>query len=293
MEQNGSLAAVSGDTPISLLNLAGSHDSATAYPSYAHWAQCQDLNIREQLSIGVRLLDIRLYERGGQFRLVHSVADCYQNSEKTALLCFDSILEDCISFLEENPEEMIVMSVKLDRGNRETQFFKKFYDTYIKEKDIPWFLENRIPRLSEVRGKIVLMRRFIRPYGYLGSDAADRLGLDFSVWENQNAPTPAPPFTVGIARGVTASVQDNYNLGPHEKWEAAVLPFLETQKPTETKITLNCVSTSGGGKTPRESATYVNPKFLEQPFPSHQKQGWFLLDFITEDLVLKIMQGNG
>lgn len=292
MKSAFSLENLEDNLKISRIQLLGSHDSGTAYPAFATWSKCQNRTIEEQLSLGVRLLDIRLYELDGKFRLVHSVADCYKTAEKKELLYFDDVLKTTTDFLKQHPKETIVMSVKLDRGTREKAFFEKFYATYIKENEDLWFLENRIPVLSEVRSKIVLMRRFIKPYGFAKTHTAENYGMDFSVWENQNEPTPTPPFTLGIAEGAVARIQDNYNLGGKEKWEKSVLPFLENQRPKDTCICLNCLSTSGGGEAPKVSAAYVNPRFLDYPMQENTCYGWFLADFVNEELVEKVMGQN-
>lgn len=292
MQSTFSLEHLADDLKISHIQLLGSHDSATAFSAFSAWSKCQNKTIEEQLRLGIRLLDIRLYELDGKFRLVHSVADCYKTAEKKELLYFDDVLDTVSTFLKQHPKETIVMSVKLDRGARETQFFEKFYSAYIKEKEDLWFLENRIPCLWEVRSKIVLMRRFIKPYGFAQTHTAEQFGMDFSVWENQKAPTPTPPFTLGMAEGAVARIQDNYNLGGKEKWEKAVLPFLEKERPTDTRVCLNCLSTSGGGETPKESAAYVNPQFLNYPMKENTSYGWFLADFVNEELLEKVMGQN-
>lgn len=57
------------DIYLSCVNLAGTHDSATAYVSFSKWAKCQLNPIDKQLETGVRLLDIRLCKKGENFFL--------------------------------------------------------------------------------------------------------------------------------------------------------------------------------------------------------------------------------
>ena len=76
------LSLLCDDNYLSELNIAGTHDSATAFVAMENAARCQDKTIAEQLDMGVRLLDIRLSKKGDEFYLVHSLADCYSDKEK-------------------------------------------------------------------------------------------------------------------------------------------------------------------------------------------------------------------
>ena len=91
------LSQISDNTYLSELNIAGTHDSATAYVAMENTARCQDKTIAEQLKMGVRLLDIRLTKKAGEFYLVHSLADCYIDEAKTKRMPFGEVLADCKS----------------------------------------------------------------------------------------------------------------------------------------------------------------------------------------------------
>ena len=86
------LSALSGGILLSEVNLAGTHDSATAYCAFEKIAKCQNWTFSEQLSNGIRLLDIRLCKKGRRFYLVHGLADCYTDQSKKEKLQFDEVL---------------------------------------------------------------------------------------------------------------------------------------------------------------------------------------------------------
>jgi hypothetical protein len=67
---------------LSEINIAGTHDSSTAFVSMENMARCQSLTVKEQLDMGIRLFDIRLSKSGDEFYLVHAIADCFTDESK-------------------------------------------------------------------------------------------------------------------------------------------------------------------------------------------------------------------
>ena len=287
MQEKLILSVLPGEIPLSKLNLAGTHDSATAFVSLSKFARCQNKTIPEQLQMGVRFLDIRLYEDRKGLRLVHAFADCYRGENTKKHLYFDEVFSFCTSFLKENPRETLVLSVKLDRGSREIEFAERFYKDFIKPNADLWYLENCVPTLRECRGKLVLFRRYIQ-----SPDLPLPCGLDFSVWESQKSRTETVPLPIVMAPGCTALVQDRYRLAPDKKWNDCAKPFLDICKPTESRICLHYLSTCGGKGVPAENAAQINEWFSAYSLKTDAPQGWILLDFPTQALCDKIMQSN-
>lgn len=284
MGSNMYLSNLPDETPLSLVSFAGSHDSAAAFVSFSKWAQCQNKSIKNQLKAGARLFDIRLVQSHGVIRLVHSTADCFEDESKNKFLTFETVLGWCSDFLKNNPRETIIMSVKKDRGLKgpfDKIFFNSFYNKFVEKNDI-WFTENRIPLLSEVRGKIVLMRR-------CKSSVKENRGLDFSVWKNQKTANDKEPFKVALNDKFTADVQDSYSVPPHEKWEICK-SFFEACAIDENNAAVNFLSTSGAGG-PCKTAEIVNAGFDEYEFKDDKPRGWALFDFFDEKHCEKIM-GN-
>lgn len=279
------LSNISGDIPVSCLNLVGSHDSATAFVSFSKWAKCQTLNIEKQLEAGVRFFDLRLYAVNNTIRLVHGSADCYCDETKKTFLTFDMVLDTLTRFLHENPRETVIVSIKKDRGFMgifAERFFSLFYKKYISENNI-WFKENRVPTLEEARGKIILFRR-------CRTRIKDDCGLDFSVWKNQKSEKDTEPFKVKVSDNVSAYVQDSYNVEPYKKWKICK-KFSENAKPDKNTIAVNFFSTASNS-APCKNASVINKLFNDFKIKTDKCSGWYILDFVDKNICEKIMETN-
>lgn len=283
------ISRLKDDVYLSTVNLAGTHDSATAYVAMEKMCRCQSLTVKEQLGIGIRLFDIRLYRKGGEFYLCHSLADCFETQEKTKKLTFDSLLEMFYSFLSDNPREALVLSIKLDRGIQNKGFFSAFYQKYINGNENKWYLENRSPRLSECRGKIVLMRRCKRKRSFLKSECC---GLDFSFWKDQDSKKKYNPLPLRNTVSFKAVIQDRYGLSYEDKWEKCAKPFLDSCHTTDRDFAVHFISTAyrQKGADLKQGADFINSKFMK--YPLRKNSGWIFVDFADKELTEKIMRSN-
>ena len=271
---------------LSELNIAGTHDSATAYVSMENMARCQNKTIAEQLNMGVRLLDIRLTKKGDEFYLVHAFADCFSDEAKTKRLTFGEVLESCKAFLSENPAETVILSIKQDRGIINRWFFPPFYDKYIRGDESSWYLENKVPTLGECRGKLVLMRR-CRVWKNFYKTAVG--GLNFSFWPDQ-ARRRMKAKMVKLNHDTKSIVQDRYCLALEPKWICCE-NYMNSAVTDKNNLALHYISTSV--KTDGNlvgTAEYVNKKFME--YPLRKKTGWIFCDFPTTEMIEKIMTSN-
>ena len=161
------MSSLCSDLPITAINMPGTHDSATKYVRFAPICNTQNLTIEEQLQIGVRYLDMRFELKDGRKLVaVHSIADCKkERGLNSADLTAADTVNMCESFLKENPGETILFQLKEDDGDAGIALFGEFYAQCIRGREELWYLENRIPALGEVRGKIVLLRVY-RQQGY-------------------------------------------------------------------------------------------------------------------------------
>ena len=148
--------------PLSALSIPGTHNSPTyhrALPS----VRCQVTPVREQLAQGVRFLDIRVQPDSpldpskDTLNLVHGVFPISLTGPKRFRLVVDEVL----TFLEQNPSETVIMSVKREGPGNATdaQLSRIMRDHYAGDVN-KWFTAPRIPTVGEARGKIVLVRRF-------------------------------------------------------------------------------------------------------------------------------------
>lgn len=55
--------------------IPGTHDSGAMHSIFDVAGKCQDLNIQQQLKIGVRFLDIRLRLKNDELEVVHSFVE--------------------------------------------------------------------------------------------------------------------------------------------------------------------------------------------------------------------------
>ena len=197
------MAPLPATKKISTFSIPGSHDSCALYESWPHTARCQALTISEQLATGVRFLDIRCRHIHDAFKIFHGSVD-----QKTT---FDLVLNDCLAFLKEHPAACLILSVKEESTPEEnTRTFEQTFDTYVKTGDTNWFLKDYIPALKEVRGKLVLFRRF--------SASSVPNGIAASAWPDNAAFWISP----------TLRVQDDYVVKDKAaKWAAIAALYQE------------------------------------------------------------------
>lgn len=120
-------------------------------------SQCQDSStpLATQFTSGIRVIDVRLAIINGVLISYHGIYP-----EK---LPFLDILEAVHTFLTslEGRTETIIMSIKQE--DQASLLFSQLVHNAVYNgpggRDM-WFLENRIPMLGEIRGKVVLFSRF-------------------------------------------------------------------------------------------------------------------------------------
>lgn len=273
------------------LNLVGTHDCVTQFVQFSHISKCQNKNIYEQLCLGIRGLDIRVQSKDNRLKMVHGPAKAFvKPSHLSRQMDMADVLSSCYYFLDKNPTETIVFQFKNDSGKEMERCFDILYNTYIKAKPDIWFLENRNPLLSEVRGKIILIRRCKKDENKkypLGS------GIDFSQWVEQDTAVPEPlMLKTGGESEMTFIVQDRYKYKPEPRWNECIRPFLDTMCAFDGKYIINYLSTAGGFKGPYHNSEYINPQFMKYSLDSKKYYGMIYVDFPTKELVEKIISTN-
>lgn len=285
------MSGLDGARPLNQITIPGTHDSCTQHCTMSRIARCQHTSVQEQLENGFRFLDVRLVCRNGWMFAIHGSANCKTPEESD--LSFTLVLETCMDFLKKNPSETILMSVKKDRGYHQDKFAEVLLEQYYSHYPEMWYLENRTPSLDEVRGKIVLLRRYkVKDYGLFTDQNS---GLNFSVWPDQKSKRS----TQGILFDMQATdrndtgrkifVQDRYSFPTEIKWNRCVLPMLESECKKDTWY-LNFLSTMSGG-CPERSAEEVNRLFYAYPL-TKGCHGILPCDYGTSDLAKKIFATN-
>ncbi|KAG8953986.1 hypothetical protein FRC04_000970 [Tulasnella sp. 424] len=239
---NRNMASYLKDIPdsvhLSNILLPGTHDSMAIYGF--PFAQCQRQPLLNQLQDGIRVIDVRLaIVNGTTLTSYHGVV-----SQKTL---FSDILATLYAYLqsEEGKSECIVMSIKQEdfATNPAALFSQLVHDAIfnsslegnLKEKGIRkdttggqplpphsptaaatsssnnmWYLENRVPYLGEVRGKIIIFSRFGDGTGW--TNGIEGMGIWNTTWPN--SVTPGWNWDV---KDTTFQSQDWYDIGNFTK----------------------------------------------------------------------------
>ncbi|MDE1004885.1 MAG: phosphatidylinositol-specific phospholipase C [Paraburkholderia fungorum] len=263
----GWMSNLPDDSALNRLTLPGSHDSC-AYTVTDSLAKTQGASLAEQLKHGVRVLDIRCRHEGDVFHINHARIPLG--------LMFDDVVATCAAFLALHPGECIVMSVKDECGSEDcTRSFAQTFESYAKlyAANVPWYLGDTIPRLGEVRGSIVLLRRFASEFA---------LGIDLSMWpDNATFELDRP--------GAAFAIQDEFRV-PVEasidyKYRAIeALLVLTGQRVTEGWV-VNFCSGTGMGANPRRVACGdgrrrgINDMLVERLVTHDGPCGTLMIDF--------------
>jgi 1-phosphatidylinositol phosphodiesterase len=219
---------VSDTASLADLTIPGTHDSGATHEHFGGTAKCQNLTVRDQLDIGVRYLDIRLRHYGDSLVVHHG--SVYQH------LNFNDVLIQVTDFLEENPSEVVMMEVSQEyTPDNNTRSFEQTFVTYTDDPAYTsyWWRHSYVPVVGDVRGKIVLLRRFSGSFWNSG-------GIDITGWPDNAA------FTRYDTRSVAIDVQDYYKVNMHtndNKW-SEIRNWLEAAQ-WDTSGTLFLNFTSG------------------------------------------------
>ncbi|CAG8301344.1 unnamed protein product [Penicillium nalgiovense] len=182
------------DTLVSALSIPGTHNSPTCHiapPS----VRCQAVSPKEQLENGVRFFDIRVQPQypedaaRDELVLVHSAFPISLTGNKY----FRDLMSEVDEFLERNPSETLIVSVKREGTGNATdeQLSRILHDHYAKAGS-RWWVRPKIPTLGEARGKVILMRRFNLQEKLRGEHGGNGWGIDAAAWAD-NTPNATCP----------------------------------------------------------------------------------------------------
>ncbi|TLD17901.1 uncharacterized protein PgNI_01820 [Pyricularia grisea] len=232
-EPNAWMARIPDDRPVNHLSIPGTHDSCAR--SQVIYVQTQTQTVAEQLLAGVRALDLRLRRhRNGQLFCYHGGVPLGSFGRQLAL---STVMADVWTFMIRTGfTETVLVSIdnddSADRGSAEGRHaFYEAVDDFIRqtprwgkgeggragvgggEGSSRWYLASQTPTLGQVRGKVILLRRFPAEKGHSTSplavqgdsssediDTTEGIGFDLSAWVN-NSPdfiiqTPHAEFRI-------------------------------------------------------------------------------------------------
>ncbi len=281
------------------LSIPGTHDSGTCSVDndtepQSSQVKCQQDYIPTQLLEGIRYFDIRL-GKGDDPGIDHGIF--YLLKKDGNYLHLSDVIGYFKTFLNENPSEALIMLAS--RGNDEatdesiTTAFAKVMADYPNL----FYTSSHVPTLGEVRGKIVLLRRF----GLAGNSVSGHTwGLDLTQWDDKiKAHSGQSMCLVQDARGFEAIgetgneepyctkvyAQDKYKLTGTDKLSWVDNALKETTGRTCNKVDVvddagaevqvqercwsinytSCTGLSHGGN-PFTSARVVNEHLYKSPY---------------------------
>lgn len=224
----------------------------------------------DKTAAGIRFFDVRNRRAGKSFAIHHGLIFQW--------LFFGDVLEDCRAFLSKCPGETIIMRVKEEFTPRiGSQSFQEIWNLYMEDysdlfvKD----LDDKIPVLGDVRGKIVVLRNAeFSGYG-LKYDGENTEIQDF--------------YKVYSTRKDFPQGTDTVSVGQKKRF---IEDYLK-KAPSSSKIVLNFVSGSTGmhpinvARLTNKSAfgvigQHVGPKAT----------GLLIMDFPGEKLIHRIIRTN-
>lgn len=261
------------------LSIPGTHDTAMIGRNIPG-CQTQAWTINSQLQAGMRYLDLRLYVETypfanllipppPQLRLVHGgfgyIDTCFSN------LYFDQVLKIIDNFLQENPFETILMRVKEERGDSPlfagawTSSIKPYIHIFAKEL-------SSLPRLKDVRGKVVVLRN-------------------------------TPMITgVGLAWGKPLmNIQDFYEMnstsvsGKKRLIDSSLINAESSKDLVANHLSATAVTKKRPfGKGPLTYAKIFNPYAFDklQGFTGPRSFGIIIMDFPGEGLIYNVLRSN-
>lgn len=301
------------DTPVTALSIPGTHNSCCT-EGLLGLAKTQNLDLAEQLKAGIRFLDIRFSHYGDDLCVHHDVV-CTENSyadvldicsgffdqhpSETILMSVDdeSRFDDALGKFA--PSQIFCRSPMVGGADDRDENTRSFEDTFkiktwerVKENPLFYNFAAAPPgddsvaaapaftsetRLGEVRGKIVLLRRF---------ESSEDIGIDLTYWpENQRFRSAAPPFY---------DVEDRYqNPGDDDKFTYVVTHLEEARDGDRDDLYItfsSAVDLTAGGY-----AREINPRlsgYLEES--PKGRVGIIVMDYFEEprELVSNVIKKN-
>ena len=281
------------------LSIPGTHDSGTCSVDndtepQSSQVKCQQDYIPTQLLDGIRYFDIRL-GKGDDPGIDHGIF--YLLKKDGNYLHLSDVIGYFKTFLNENPSEALIMLAS--RGNDEAtdESITTAFAKVMADNPNLFYTSSHVPTLGEVRGKIVLLRRF----GLAGNSVSGHTwGLDLTQWDDKiKAHSGQSMCLVQDARGFEAIgetgneepyctkvyAQDKYKLTGTDKLSWVDNALKETTGRTCNKVDVvddagaevqvqercwsinytSCTGLSHGGN-PFTSARVVNEHLYKSPY---------------------------
>jgi 1-phosphatidylinositol phosphodiesterase len=303
---------VPDDASVMTLSIPGTHNSCCVH-GLLELGRAQELDLPDQLNAGIRFLDIRFTHYQDNLCVHHDVICTEKSYVDVLTICFNFLRqypsETILMSVDEEsrfdealgkfaPSQIICKLPMTDTASpgKNTRSFEDTFNAKTWEciEDIPLFYNFvAVPpgsnstvtspaltsetTLGDVRGKIILLRRF---------EGSQDVGFNLSCWpENQCFRSAEPPFY---------DVEDRYrNPGDDDKFDYVVEHIEKARRggPDELYITFS----SAVGLTARGYSKKINPRLNDYLAKSPPKRlGIIVMDYFEEprELVSNVIKAN-
>ncbi len=271
------MSHLSESLKLSEIVIPGTHNSCAI--NCNSFAKCQSKTLMEQLYLGVRALDIRCRQIYDHFEINHGLVKLNFD--------FNNVQCDCVEFLQANPQETIIMIIKSEYKPFHNKLsFEEIFLKYIANNLHMWHLDEHIPILKEVRGKIVLLRRF-------GSSDSS-LGINLVNWPDNQT------FLIQNKLDFQLNIQDEHKKKASKKWNS-IHSHLNKAASDTNKSTwyINFCSSHRHRSisSPEKISKFINKKLVEhfnniESRSYFYKYGTIFTDFVDESISKSIYKLN-
>ena len=237
------------DKTLAELTILGTHNTCALFGGL--YGKCQDASLGKQLEWGVRFLDIRCQWKDDDLHIVHGITD--------QKMKFSEVVDTCQDFLKENPSETIMMSIMEQSSKaRKKGEFGQTFQKIIKKSGNNWYQKKGIPKLGDVRGKVVIVSR-----------NREVRGIPWGSFQVQDA------FRISKNNTIDG------------KWQKITEHFENIEKMKKPNI--NFISCTGILSPPESAADRLNPKLIAYMKKERKKAGIIVVDFVSEELAETVM----
>ncbi|WP_294657656.1 phosphatidylinositol-specific phospholipase C domain-containing protein [uncultured Ruminococcus sp.] len=306
------------DMYLSEVNMPGTHDTGATYMTdvaeQLSIVCCQRLYPDEQLNSGVRAWDIRINRKesineNSNPTIIHGENFYTCHNRDGSDMTLRNIMDTAKDFLKEHPYETVVMTLKADSNGSDEIIGDIVLKQYLNNKNYPIYKPQKggseySPKLKDVRGKIVFIRRLDFSDSYikkaeskdLGFSVMDAFGMDASRWDDNDYSLNKNAVRVGKSN---IYVQDNYG---ERDADTKLLYFYSTiSDATTNKYTEqgNYLFNYSGAKDNINQPRIVNRSLMEDSFLSQpatssaiQSIGFVMANYIDAKLSERIYMTN-
>ncbi len=250
------MKSIKEDTYLSRLSIPGTHDSCTYNVSRIKnsmsigMVKCQEFNLKEQFNSGVRFFDIRCKQISNKLEIYHGPFYCNMN--------LDEVLSTFQGLLKDNKSETIIMSVKKESDSEDSSetFCDSFINIVSNYSSLVSLDTIDNPKLKDVQGKVVLVRRFKNDC----SKSIKKMGIDLNKWKDNTSFRLQPKTT-------RFEIQDAYKIGFTDrfksKWDKieSHLNLARNNKSDDSWI-INFTSASGDKGVSLTQMTVLTPLYI-------------------------------